>query len=387
MIDRYLASYFRLMMSKYPVIALTGPRQSGKTTLVKHLCPNLPYITLEDPDTRLFAASDPRSFLNRYPDGAIFDEIQQTPELFSYIQSIVDNQRKNGMYILTGSQNFMLHEKISQTLAGRTALLKLLPLTISEIKAVNLLMGKYDDLIFNGFYPRLYDQQIAPADFYPFYIETYIQRDIRQVKNILNLSTFIRFIKLCSARIGQLLNLSSLANDCGIAVSTAQQWISLLETCYIVYLLKPHYANYNKRLVKMPKLYFYDTGLACSLLNIENPTQLSNHYLKGGLFENMVIVDYLKQRLNQGLPDNCYFWRDKTGNEIDLMIEKGGGLFAIEIKSGETYNADYFKGIRYWNRISNSNPENAYVVYAGNQEQKFQFGNLLNVNNFLNLNL
>jgi uncharacterized protein len=387
MIKRHLEPYLKLMMSKYPVIMLTGPRQSGKTTLVKNTYPNLPYVTLEDPDTRLFASSDPRSFLNRYPEGAIFDEIQRVPDLFSYIQSNIDLNKKNGQYILTGSQNFLLQEKITQTLAGRTAILKLFPFSIAELKSVNFQVDNFDSLIFNGFYPRLYDHQITPVDFYPYYIETYVQRDVRLIKNILNMSTFIRFIKLCASRIGQLLNLTSLATDCGIAVSTAQQWISLLETSYIVYLLKPHYTNFNKRLVKMPKLYFYDSGLACSLLNIENPMQLSTHFLKGGLFENLIIMDYLKKRFNLGLSDNCFFWRDKTGNEIDLLIERDNKLLAIEIKSGETYNNDYFKGIRYWNKLSGNLPENSYVVYAGKQEQKLPEGSLIHAGNFCNLNI
>ena len=283
MIDRTITGKLLAMGSKFPIVTLTGPRQSGKSTLLKSALPDYNYVSMEDPDSRLLAINDPRGFLKTYPDKTIIDEVQRVPDLFSYLQTHVDNENREGMYYLAGSQDFLLMPPISQSLAGRTAILKLLPFSHNELKLADLAPETSNEEIFNGGYPRIYDKRIHPSDFYPNYIQTYIERDLRLLKNIDNLSKFIRFIKLCAGRIGQLLNLSSLANEMGIAVSTVQSWLSVLEAAYIVYLLVPDHNNYAKRLVKSPKLYFYDTGLACSLLEIENASQLSTHYLRGGL--------------------------------------------------------------------------------------------------------
>ena len=385
MIKRELQHKLQEMVKKYPVVTLTGPRQSGKSTLLKSTFPDYSYVTVEDPDMRLFASEDPRGFLTTYPDKTIIDEIQRVPELFSYIQSHVDKENKEGMYLLAGSHNFLLMQHIGQSLAGRTAVLKLLPFSHSEMQVGGILPDTVDEEIFNGGYPRLYDKNIAPSEFYPFYIQTYVERDVRLIKNIGDLSKFIRFIKLCAGRIGQLLNLSSLANECGIAVSTAQVWISLLEASYILYLLKPNHNNYAKRLVKSPKLYFYDTGLACSLLEISNAKQLSTHFLRGGLFENLVINEFIKKSFNMGKSPELTFWRDSTGNEVDLLNTIEGKLNAWEIKSGATFSSDYFKGISKWAQLTNTTTEQLHAVYTGNKSVKTSNGDVVAWNDLSDL--
>ena len=377
MIKRELQEKLLAMVKKYPIVTLTGPRQAGKSTLLKATFPDYNYVTVEDPDMRLFAAEDPRGFLATYPAHTIIDEIQRVPELFSYLQGVVDKENKEGMYLLAGSHNFLLMQHISQSLAGRTAVLRLLPFSHTEMKAGNVLPEMVDDEIFQGGYPRLYDKQIEPTDFYPYYIQTYVERDVRQVKNIGDLSKFILFIKLCAGRIGQLLNLSSLANECGIAVSTAQAWISLLEAGYILYLLKPDHNNYMKRLVKSPKLYFYDTGLACSLLGISEAGQLSTHFLRGSLFENLVVNEFIKKSFSTGKEPELTFWCDSTGNEVDLLQTVNGTQNAWEIKSGATFSPDYFKGIAKWSQLSGVSPEHCHVVYTGQQSLKTSSGNLV----------
>jgi uncharacterized protein len=374
MIERVLKIKLLEIVSKYPVITLTGPRQSGKSTLLKSLFTDYQYVSLEDPDSRSFAQNDPRGFINTYPDKTIIDEVQRVPDLFSYIQTHTDNQGKEGMYLLAGSHNFLLMQSVTQSLAGRTAILKLLPFSHSEMSDGMVLPGSVNDEIFKGAYPRIYDKNISPADFYPYYLQTYVERDVRILKNVGDLSNFIRFIKLCAGRIGQLLNLSSLANDCGISAPTASDWISMLEASYIIHLLKPDHANYSKRLVKSPKLYFYDTGLACSLLEIKNSEQLNAHYLRGALFENLVINEFMKSSLNRGEEPQISFWRDKLGNEIDLVYRTGNREFAFEIKSGQTFSADYFKGINYWRKYSQANSESCFIVYAGEKSLKTSNG-------------
>ena len=374
MIERTLQPRLVELAKKYPIVTLTGPRQSGKSTLLRHAFPSYAYVSLEDLDLRLFASDDPRGFLATYPDKTIIDEVQRVPALFSYLQTHTDKENRTGMYLLAGSHNFLLMERINQSLAGRTAVLKLLPLSHAELKGGGLLPAGTDQEIFCGSYPRLYDKDIAPADYYPFYIQTYVERDVRLMKNIGDLSKFIRFIKLCAGRIGQLLNLTSLANECGITVSTASAWISVLEASYICYLLKPDYNNYAKRLVKTPKLYFYDTGLACSLLDIRSAGQVSTHFLRGGLFENLVINEFIKASMNQGMEPDLTFWRDSTGNEVDLLQYDRGTVRAYEIKSGATFSTDYFKGIAKWAGLSGTPPENCAVVYAGDRELNTQYG-------------
>lgn len=377
MIKRDLEEKLLNLSGKFPVITLTGPRQSGKSTLLKMCFPDYEYISLEDPDIRLFAQNDPRGFLATYPDKTILDEVQRVPELFSYIQTHVDKEEREGMYLLAGSHNFLLMQSIGQSLAGRTAILKLLPFSHREMNEAKILPGTVNEEIFKGAYPRLYDKHIDPVDFYLFYIQTYVERDVRQLKNIEDLSRFIKFIKLCAGRIGQLLNLSSLANECGISVSTVQAWISVLEASYIIYLLKPDHNNYSKRLVKTPKLYFYDTGLACSLLEIKDVEQLPTHFLRGGLFENLVINEFIKEALNKGNDPQISFWRDKTGNEVDLLQTVGNKQYAYEIKSGSTFSQDYFKGIAFWAKLSEAGPEQCKVIYNGENRMKTSIGEVI----------
>jgi predicted AAA+ superfamily ATPase len=365
MVQRDLQKIARGLFKKYPVVSITGPRQSGKTTLIKYLYKDLPYVSLEDYDERQFAILDPRGFLNRFPDGAVFDEVQRTPEIFSYIQTAVDNRRKNGQYVLSGSQNFLLSESISQSLAGRVAVLKLLPFSLNELSNSNLFADDYEELIYTGFYPGIYSNKIPPDIFYSNYIQTYVERDVRNIKQIGDLNSFTRFMQLCAGRTGQLLNLSSLANDCGITVNTAKSWISILESSYTILLLQPHYRNFNKRVVKTPKLFFYDTGLAASLLKIDHPGQLSSHYLKGSLFENMIIIEILKFRYNQGLQSNLYFWRDSKGHEIDCIIEKANSIIPVEVKSGRTFNIDFLSEIKYWNSLSGNSAKDSFIIYGG----------------------
>jgi predicted AAA+ superfamily ATPase len=381
MIKRSITEKLVAMGSKFPIVTLTGPRQSGKSTLLKSILPDYRYVSMEDPDNRLFANDDPRGFLKTYPDKTIIDEVQRVPDLFSYLQTHVDTENRKGMYYLAGSQNFLLMQSISQSLAGRTAILKLLPFSHGEMKKAGILPTSIQNEIFQGGYPRIYDKKIQPTDFYPNYIQTYIEKDLRLLKNIDDLSKFILFIKLCAGRIGQLLNLSSLANETGIAVSTVQSWISVLEASYIIYLLKPDHNNYSKRLVKAPKLYFCDTGLASSLLGVEDEEQLSTHFLRGGLFENMIINEFIKDSFNNGKEPNMTFWRDSTGNEVDLLISQKGKQLAYEIKSGATYSSNYFKGIKVWAGLSETTPENCYVIYSGDKKLSTSQGEVIPWNN------
>lgn len=377
MIERVLKTKLLEMAAKYPIVTVTGPRQSGKSTLLKTSFPDYKYVSLEDPDMRLFATDDPRGFLATYPDKTVIDEVQRVPSLFSYIQTHTDKENKEGMYMLAGSHNFLLMENVNQSLAGRTAILKLLPFSHHEMSFGNILPTAVDEEIFKGAYPRIYDKDIAPIDYYPYYIQTYVERDVRLMKNIGDLSKFIRFIKLCAGRIGQLLNLSSLANECGVAVSTISTWISILEASYICYLLKPDHNNYAKRLVKTPKLYFYDTGLACSLLDIRSPEQVSTHFLRGGLFENLVINEIIKESYNKGEEPNLTFWRDSTGNEVDLLRTIEGKQYAYEIKSGATYSSDFFKGISKWAKLSGATLEQCFAIYNGDKNMKTSQGEVL----------
>ncbi|WP_375446465.1 ATP-binding protein [uncultured Fibrella sp.] len=374
MIQRQLTRKLLQLAQQYPVITLTGPRQSGKSTLVQSAFPDLPYVLLEDPDIRTLAQTDPRGFLANYANGAIFDEVQRVPDLFAYLQGIVDRQTAQRPFILTGSQNFLLLESINQSLAGRTAVLRLLPLSYEEQSQNGLLPSTPDELLVQGSYPRLVTRHLAPADFYPSYIQTYLERDVRSLKNIADLSKFTRFLRLCAGRIGSALNLSSLANDCGVSVNTAKAWMSVLEASYVVYLLPPHYENFSKRLIKSPKLYFYDTGLVCSLLGLRRADLLESFYMRGNLFENLVVSEVLKHAYNQGQLANCYYWQDKTGREVDLLIETELGLLPIEIKAGMTLNKDYFDQLTYWNKLSGNPSANSYVVYGGNTLQSTSSG-------------
>ncbi|MEW6518158.1 MAG: ATP-binding protein [Thermodesulfobacteriota bacterium] len=368
MIPRILAEYAAAIFAKYPVLTVTGPRQSGKTTLARATFADKPYANLENPVTRQFAREDPLAFLNQYPEGVVIDEIQRVPDLLSYIQVIVDERRRNSLFVLTGSQQFELMRGISQSLAGRTALLKLLPLSIPELSA-HFSPG-IDELLFKGFYPRIYDQDIAPAQAYGDYFETYVERDLRQLVNVKDLSVFQRFVRLCAGRCGQLLNLNSLANDTGISQSTAREWMTVLEAGYIVFLLQPFHANIGKRLIKSPKMYFYDVGLASWLCGIEEEKQVATHPLRGSLFENMAIMEALKYRYNHGKRDNLYFYRDSNGNEIDLIYTRGNDLLPIEIKSGQTITPSYFSGLRKFSALfPDQLPWPGFLIYGGETEQ------------------
>ena len=381
MIGRHISEKVQYFLTKYPLVTLTGPRQSGKSTLLREVFTNYKYLSFEDPDVLLMANEDPRLFLSQNSGNCIFDEAQRFPEIFSWLQSHVDKSNREGLYILSGSHNFLLMEKVSQTLAGRTAILKLLPFSYSELIREGIKLSSLDELLFTGFYPRIYDKSLKPEEFYPFYIQTYVERDVRQLVNISDVSKFIKFIKLCAGRVGQLLNLSSLCNECGISQPTANAWLSILETSYIVYLLKPYHKNYNKRLVKTPKLYFYDVGLASSLLGINSQEQVFSHFIRGSLFENLIIMEYLKSCFNQAKEPNVYFWRDNTGNEIDLLIEKDSQLFAYEIKSGSTYNPEFFKNLMFWERVTGCS-QNMAVIYGGEQSVKTKNGLLLSWNSW-----
>jgi predicted AAA+ superfamily ATPase len=376
MIERILAQKLIAMAQKFQVITLTGPRQSGKTTLVKAAFPSLQYVSLEEPDIRQIAISDPRGFLSNYGDGAILDEVQNAPDLFSYIQSIVDSD-SHAIFILTGSSNFLLMEKISQTLAGRTAVFHLLPFSYIELTNGGFAFDQYETLIFKGQYPRIYDREINPPDFYPSYIQTYVERDVRMIKNIGDINTFIQFIQLCAGRTGQLVNYTSLANDAGISPNTAKSWISILEASYILYRLQPFHRNFNKRLVKSPKLYFYDTGLACSLLGIRDESQVNLHYIKGALFENLVINEFVKRDFHQGERRYPYFWQDSRGKEIDCLMVDGETTTPIEIKSGKTMSNSYFENLKYWRRLAGMVENQGYVVYGGDKSMQTSQGSLV----------
>ncbi|HSV26259.1 MAG TPA: ATP-binding protein [Sedimentisphaerales bacterium] len=369
MIKRAITSKLMELAEKFPVLAVLGPRQSGKTTLVRAVFAEKDYVSLEDLDTRQFAVSDPRGFLASYGRGAVIDEVQRAPDLFSYIQTSIDRTGRPGQFILTGSQNILLQENLSQTLAGRVAILRLLPFSLSELPD-DIRPSTLEHYMFAGSYPRIYDHRIGPVDWYPNYIRTYIERDVRLIKNISDLIAFQTFVKMCAGRVGQLLNLSSLGNDCGITHNTAKAWLSILEATYIAFCVRPYHRSMNKRLIKMPKLYFYDTGLVCSLLGIQEAAHLNTHYIRGPLFESMVFSELIKDRWNRGLDENCYFWRDRTGNEIDCILESGGRAVPIEVKAGRTVTEDFFAGVRFWKSLTGPASDKAYVIYGGDEAQQ-----------------
>jgi len=370
MINRSATTILKKLSKGYPVITITGPRQSGKTTLARAVFKHKPYVSLEEPDRMEFANEDPRGFLAQYPDGAILDEVQRCPSLFSYIQSIVDNSGRPGFFVLTGSQQFGLISSITQSLAGRVGFLQLLPFSLYELKSNGILPKSVDEILLKGLYPPVYDRRLSPSSWYANYAFTYIERDVRQMVNVRDLSTFQKFVRMCAARIGQLLNLSGLANDCGITHNTARAWLSVLEASYIIFQLNPHHKNFGKRLIKTPKLYFHDTGLAAWLLGITDPKQMSIHAMRGPLFENLVISEFLKGRYNRGLFSNLYFWRDSIGNEVDMLIEEANTLMPVEIKSGQTVTTDYFAGLKKWLSIADAAATHPYVIYGGNEGQK-----------------
>ncbi|MFH1504740.1 MAG: ATP-binding protein [Candidatus Omnitrophota bacterium] len=384
MIARSIQSKVESYIKQYPIVTITGPRQSGKTTLCKMLFPKWRYLSLEDIDIRNYARSDPRAFLEEHLDkGVILDEIQRVPELTSYIQTIVDEKKKEGLFVLTGSQNFELLNTISQTLAGRTALATLLPFSYSEVYKKS--SPSLDVILQTGFYPRIHDKRLDPSEALSFYVSTYLERDIRSLINVKDLSVFEVFLKLCASRTGQILNISNLANDCGINHNTAKNWLSVLEASYIIFLVRPHYKNFRKRLVKAPKLYFVDVGLAAYLLDIESPAHISNHPLKGALFETFVVIEILKKRFNDGKRNNLYYFRDNIGNEIDLILDYGDKIVPMEIKLSKTISSDFMKGLRYYYKL-NPKSDKGYLVYGGDNDQSYSDVNVVSYKNITKIN-
>lgn len=377
-IQRHITLYLKKRLEQFPILSLTGPRQSGKTTLLKKAFPDYQYFNLERIDYREMILSDPMGFLKTNGPGVIFDEAQNIPELFSYIQVVSDERNTSGQYILSGSQSFLMNEHISQSLAGRAHISHLFPFDIRELPHSGLDINK---TIWNGFYPRLHDAGIAAPDFYPSYLQTYIERDVRSLKAIENLNTFSRFLGLCAGRIGQVLNLTSLANDTGISVNTAKAWLSLLESSFIIFQLQPYHKNYSKRLIKSPKIYFYDTGIASSLLRLTSPDMIRTHYLYGSLFENLVISEIVKSHHHSGKRPSVYYWRESNGTEIDCIIEKGNDeIMAIEIKGGETFNKDYLKNLK--NFPGNNDKVNKKLIYAGDHSFNISDVQLIGWNDF-----
>jgi predicted AAA+ superfamily ATPase len=365
MITRTAQATLLRLAKGFPILAITGPRQSGKTTLAKAGFPDKPYLSLEDSDIRTLAESDPRGLLSRFPDGAILDEAQRAPKLFSFLQTRVDADQRMGLYVLTGSQQFGLFSGISQTLAGRVGLVQLLPFSMGELQSAGKLPRGLDEVLYRGAYPPLHDRDLAPIDWHGNYVNTYVERDVRQLISVRDLSIFQKFLRMCAARVGQLLNLSALAADCGISHNTAAAWLSVLEASYIVFLLRPHFQNFHKRLVKAPKLYFCDTGLASWLLGIRDPSQIAFHAQRGSLFENLVVTEFVKSQLNQGYPPDLYFWRDSQGLEVDLLVEKGDSLHPLEIKSGQTIAADFLHSLAKWGALAGKPDAPAWLVYGG----------------------
>lgn len=377
MFARHLTPLVKKAAKQYPVVAVTGPRQSGKTTLCRELFPHYAYVNLEKPDLRQYAIDDPNSFLAQFTPPVILDEVQRAPDLFSYIMPLVDEHKMMGEYILTGSQNFLLQAAISQSLAGRCATLKLLPLTTAEISGKTNLdifnlarakRGKSPKLdifarIFKGGFPVIYDRKIKPTDWLSNYTQSYLERDVRTLINVGDLATFEKFLRLCAGRSGQILDMASIANDAGISPVTAKRWISLLVASYTITLLRPHTRNFNKRIIKSPKLYFYDTGLLCYLLGIRSASELELHSQRGAIFETYIVAELMKASFNAGIEPPLYFWRDASGHEIDVIIENNETLFPIEIKSGQTLNSSMLDGLRYWKNLTNT--KDTMLIYGG----------------------
>ena len=381
MVSRKIEKLLKHYGTQFRSLAVVGPRQSGKTTLVRNVFSKKPYVSIENPDERGLAENDPRAFLGRFPNGAIIDEAQRAPELFSYLQQILDETKKTGLFILTGSNNFLLQQSISQSLAGRIGYIDLLPLTVSEIELFGKKYANANELILKGSYPEVYDKKRDPKIWYPSYIRTYVERDVKQLRNIENTVLFTRFLQLCAGRTGQMLSVSALSNECGIDIKTVNSWLGILQSSYIIFLLPPHHKNYNKRVVKSPKLYFNDTGLACSLLGIHTIKELENSHFKGALFENYVIVELQKAIYNSGSTAKLYYWRDNKGTELDVLIDYGKKIVPVEIKSSSTFNDSFINGIHYWNKLSGN--KGGILFYNGKQE--YQFENKIQVRNSLSI--
>ena len=369
MIPRAVTARFLRLMQGFPVVTVTGPRQSGKTTLVRHLLPDRPYVSLESPAQREFARQQPAEFLRQFAQGAVIDEAQHAPELFSEMQGVVDTASRMGLFVLTGSQNLSLLSQVTQSLAGRTALVELLPLSIAELRAAGRLESDYTGYLVKGFFPAIYARDLEPHEWLQAFIVTYAERDARQLAAIQDLAAFQRFLKLVAGRTGQLLNLHALGSDAGVSDKTVKHWLSILETCYLIHYLRPHSAHFGKRLIKMPKLYMTDVGLAAALIGIRDETQVMSHPLRGALFETMVVNELLKARSNAGLREPLYFWRDNIGTEVDVVLERGHELAAIEIKSGPTVSADAFGALAKWRKYASERGQfgaiHPALVYGG----------------------
>jgi hypothetical protein len=372
-VTRAATRHLNELAANFPVVAITGPRQSGKTTLARMAFPDKPYVSLENPDILWAATQDPRGFLQRHQGGAVFDEAQRFPELFSYLQQVVDEDRRPGRFVLTGSRQFDLHSRISQSLAGRAGLLQLLPFLLREAHSADVkALPTLSRVLFDGFYPPIHAQGVAPGLWYGQYVQTYVERDVRQIINIRDLALFQRFVRLCAARVGQLLDLSSLGADCGVTHHTAQAWLSALEASYLVFLLRPYHVNLGKRLIKTPKLYFYDTGLLAWLLSIQSADQLDVHASRGAIFESYVVSELAKARFAAGRPWGLYFWRDQSGHEVDVVEESPAGLRAMEAKSGATLNRDFFTGLRYFREVAGKKLADTTLVYGGSETTTHQ---------------
>ncbi|MBK7475398.1 MAG: ATP-binding protein [Haliscomenobacter sp.] len=364
-VNRQLEASIRSLLYAYPILALTGPRQSGKTTLLKTILPDYQYVSLENSSERSFAINDPTGFLKKYSSKVIFDEAQRAPDLFSYLQTAVDESGMMGQFVLSGSQNFHLLERITQSLAGRVALFKLLPFDAWELREANLLAPGWKSLLFKGFYPAVYDRDLPPAVFYSNYLETYINRDVANLMKVHDMRLFRNFIGLCAGRVGQMLNLSHLANECGISQPTAKSWLSILESSYILFLLPPYFENFNKRIVKTPKLYFYDVGLVSFLLGMREEEDLQDYVLIGSLFENLVISNILKNNFHRYQLQEFWFWRDAGGHEVDLLTKRAGQFHVFEIKSTQTILPHLFRGMDYFDSITNGKVKTKTLVYGG----------------------
>jgi predicted AAA+ superfamily ATPase len=362
---------------EYPVISITGPRQSGKTTLARTLFPDHAYVSLERPDYREQAQEDANRFLRGFRDGVILHEVQRVPDLFSYIQVIVDESHRAAQFVLTGSQNFLLLERISQSLAGRVAIFRLPPFSFPELQSSQYAHDDLDTYLFTGTYPPIYDRGHDPRSWYMDYIQTYVERDVRSVCNVTDLALFQKFLALCAGRVGQLLNLNGLAGECGISHNTARDWMTVLEASYVVFRLQPYHENFNKRIVKQPKLYFYDSGLVCALLGLQEPGQLAQHYLRGSIFESLVVSELVKARWMAGRSGSGYFWRDRHGHEVDFLLETADGVVPVEIKSGETIHRSMLEGLGYWSKLTGDEPGGGYLVYGGRENQDRKDGHVL----------
>jgi predicted AAA+ superfamily ATPase len=368
MINRIIEAELKIISREFPIIAILGPRQSGKSTLAKMFFKDYAYVSFEDPDIRERVTNDPRGFLIKYPQKVIYDEIQRVPDFISYLQTHVDSGVESGMIVITGSHNYLLMENISQSLAGRAGIVKLLPLSVPEVILFN--RQTLEESVFKGGYPRLYDKNIRPVSFFGEYLETYIERDVRLIKNITSFDKFSRFLRVLAGRTGQVLNLKSIGDDCELSHNTVKEWISVLETSYIVYRLKPYYRNYKKQIVKSPKIYFYDTGLVCFLLGIQSVKQLENHYLRGAIIETFYISEFVKSSFNRRSPVNFYYWRNNHQKEIDLIIESVG-MHAFEMKSGKTIRSDFFNTLKLWQELTHLPREHCGLVYGGEENDLY----------------